>query len=294
MVLEFLFGTQEVRKHPVFLLFQSILLSSLSIWIAYAVFPNSASIAAIAFVTIGLVPLVENILSAEEKEEEEHPGSAVSFLARHSDIIGVYTWFFIGLILSYSFWYFALPEQQASFCIGSFCIQAPLKDKVFAEQINTLSLVRGSFGLSSEATRADCFGNERSLAKCTEFIFTNNAIVLGLAILFSFLYGAGAIFLLAWNASVIGILLGQQALTAQSYHLGLASGVGLLPHGIPEILAYFLGAIAGGIISAAIIRGKFQTKAFGQVAKDALLLIVASYIILFGAAVAEAMIILGG
>jgi uncharacterized membrane protein SpoIIM required for sporulation len=272
---------------------QSIILSSLSIWIASAIFPNNASITAIAFVTIGLVPLIEKILGQEEEEEEEHPGNPVGFLARHSDIIAIYSWFFIGLIISYSFWFYALPTEDTPLCIASFCIQAPLKEKVFAEQTSTLSMIKGAVGINAEATREDCFGNSKSIGKCTEFIFSNNAIVLGLAILFSFLYGAGAIFLLAWNASVIGILLGQQALQAQSYHMGLLSGVGLFPHGIPEIISYFLGAIAGGIISVAIMKGKFQTKAFGQIAKDVLFLIILSYVILFFAALIEAVIIVG-
>ena len=292
MVLEFLFGSKEVRKHPVYLLIQSFIISSLSIWVAYAIFPNNASITAIAFVTIGLVPLIEKIFSEEEEEEEEKPSSSLGFVARHFDIIAIFTWFFIGLILSYSFWYFALPSENGNICIGSACFQAPLREKVFSEQQSTLSAIQGAF--SGNASRDDCFAASKSLEKCGEFIFANNAIVLGLAILFSFLYGAGAVFLLAWNASVIGILIGQKALELQSYGHGLASGIGLVPHGIPEILAYFLGAIAGGIISAAIIRGKFQTKGFEQVAKDAIVLIVIAYIILLAAAFIEAAIIVGG
>jgi len=294
MVLEFIFGSKQVRKHPIFLLFQSILLSSISLWVASAVFPDSASIAAIAFLTIGLVPLLEKILSDEEEEEEENPGSTVGFLARHSDIIAIYSWFFIGLIISYSFWFYALPETGGQACIGDFCISMPSKEKVFSEQAGTLTAIKGAFSISPQSSRSDCFGSERSVGKCTEYIFANNAVVLGLAILFCFLYGAGAIFLLAWNASVIGVLLGQKAIELQGYHLGLTAGIGLVPHGVPEIISYFIGAIAGGIISAAIIRGKFQTKAFEQIAKDAILLIIAAYVLLFVAALIEAMVIVGG
>ncbi|MDO8647138.1 MAG: stage II sporulation protein M [Candidatus Diapherotrites archaeon] len=293
MVLEFLFGSKEVRKHPIFLLFQSILLSSLAIWIGYVVFPNNSSIAAIAFVTIGLVPLIEKILSDEEEDEEQRPGNSLGFLARHSEIIAIYGWFFLGLIISYSFWFYALPATESPLCIAGLCIQAPVKDKVFAEQENALGIIRGSYDSSAKSARENCFGTLRSIGTCTEAIFENNAIVLGLAILFSFLYGAGAIFLLAWNASVIGILLGQQALSLQAYQSGIASGIGLIPHGVLEIGAYFFGAIAGGIISAAIIRGKFQTKAFTQVAKDSLVLIIAAYILLAAGAIVEAAIIFG-
>ena len=40
-------------------------------------------------------------------------------------------------------------------------------------------------------------------------IFINNMGVLFLCIIFSFLYGAGAIFILTWNASVIAAAIGS-------------------------------------------------------------------------------------
>ena len=109
-------------------------------------------------------------------------------------------------------------------------------------------------------------------------ILLNNLKVLAFTILFSLIYGAGAIFILTWNASVIGVAIGS-AIKNASVHftetVGLpgiagyttAVTVGLsryLIHGIPEIMAYFIGALAGGIISLVIIKQEYETPKFKE------------------------------
>ena len=106
--------------------------------------------------------------------------------------------------------------------------------------------------------------------------------VLAFSILFSFIYGAGAIFILAWNATVIGAAMGnfiRANISAYSSSFGLFQAgnyfhvvsLGLLKysiHGIPEIAAYFYGGLAGGVISVALIRGHFRTEKFSRVMVD--------------------------
>jgi uncharacterized membrane protein SpoIIM required for sporulation len=132
-------------------------------------------------------------------------------------------------------------------------------------------------------------------------IFGNNSFVLGLAVLFSFAYGAGAIFLIAWNASVIGVIIGTDMLALYSsyaglgvlglvlaYLHGLVNAIGFLPHGIFELSAYFIGSIAGGIISVALTRKKYGAKDFELIAKDTLILLFLAYFLLFIGAMIEA------
>ena len=147
---------------------------------------------------------------------------------------------------------------------------------------------------SSPPTRqGDFFG-------IAQFLFANNATVLLLAILFSFLFGEGALFLISWNASIIGTVMGKiasQSLAAAPIHditsiiFALASGVyhgiGFIPHGIPEIAAYYIGAIAGGIISASMSKQEYRTNEFQTIAKDAAGLIVIAILLLVGAAFIE-------
>ena len=69
MVLESILGAVAVRKHPLYILFLSIILSSLSIWISYFLFPESAGMLSLAFITIALMPVFHAIFRQEEDEE---------------------------------------------------------------------------------------------------------------------------------------------------------------------------------------------------------------------------------
>lgn len=286
MVLEAVFSATEAKKHPLLMLVFAFAVNSIALWTAFFVFPTSASVVSIAFLTIALVPLIRAELGMEEKEEShhEHRGLARVFFVRHSTVLRLFIWFFLGLILSYSFWYVAMPEQ--------------VRQATFLEQNKTLSEISdlkesltGNFALET----GSCGTN---ILCWMEVIFLNNARVLLLSILFSLIYGAGAIFLIAWQASVVGTLIGTEILhlaAMQSsasgigalpfYAAGFAAGfLGLAPHGIPEAIGYFIGAIAGGIISAAVSRKHFSAKEVGTITVDALILVaIALALLLFGA-----------
>ena len=296
MVFESILGAVEVRRHPLYILFLSIAFSSISIWVSYFTFPESSSILSLAFITIGIMPVMFAIFTAEEEEEAEHPGSAATFLERHFDIIAIYSWFLIGLIFSYSMWYVVLPQKEASFCLGEgICMAMPAKEKIFKEQeqtFNAFQSIRQGIA-TGRATDAVSGVGGANFVDVFLLIFTNNASVFGLAVLFSFIFGAGAIFLLAWNGSFIGVVVGKEMLRSDVLS-GLLIVVGLLPHGIPEFIAYFIGAIAGGIISAAISKKSYKKYEFEVIAKDVLVLIAIAYAILFLGALIEAWIIVAG
>ncbi|MEM4271598.1 MAG: stage II sporulation protein M, partial [Candidatus Pacearchaeota archaeon] len=61
-------------------------------------------------------------------------------------------------------------------------------------------------------------------------------------------------------------------------------------HGIPEIASYFIVALAGGLISSAVIRHQVGTENFWEVLQDSLNLIIIAVIILFIAALMEVFI----
>ena len=116
-------------------------------------------------------------------------------------------------------------------------------------------------------------------------ILTNNFLVLITTLIFSLLFGAGAIFILAWNASVIATAIG---LFSKGSLVNLPGGfIRYLIHGIPEIAAYLIVALAGGIVGIAIIRHGFKTKKFWHVLKDSMSLIVLALIVLIVAAFVE-------
>ncbi len=286
MVLEQIFGLKTIKKHSITVFIASIIVSSVGLWLSYYTFPESSSILGLAFLTIAFVPLIHSIFIEEEEKEIKMKGTGFGFLLRHGTLVSVYTWIFLGIIFSYAFWFTVLPQTHANNCdsINSIECMIPTKEKVFFEQSKTMTAISGKTITTGNAIGVkECKDpNTANLYSCTELIYTNNSLVLGLAILFSFLWGAGAIFLLAWNASVIGVFIGFEA--TANYSRAIARFLSYLPHGTFEVMGYFIGAIAGGIISTAITKKKYEKYELKIIARDAFTLIVMAYwILLFGA-----------
>jgi hypothetical protein len=282
MVLESIIPTREMLKHPLFMLFLAALAGSVSLWVAYFTFPGSASVLAIAFATIALVPLMHHIFRREEEREAEKPGYAALFVARHFSVVKVYAFLFIGLILTYAFWYTILPP--------------PIRGTFFAEQDKALDKISGMRQVLTgnfSGVPAACGTNPFCWF---DVIFFNNAFVLLLAVAFSFIYSAGVVFLIGWNASVIGVLIGRDVVQMNagggnlpaSFGMGLYNAIGILPYGLFESLGYFLGAISGGIIGAAISRKKHVKGEFGTILKDSSVMLVYAMCCLALGAIIEA------
>jgi len=94
-------------------------------------------------------------------------------------------------------------------------------------------------------------------------ILMSNIKVLLFTILFAFFYGAGTIFILTWNASVIGAAVGNFVRSrvlnfADYFHIIPLGIMRYMTHGFFEILAYFIGGLAGGIVSIALIKHNLQ------------------------------------
>lgn len=302
MVLEAIFGTDTIKNKPWIMFFDSFILASISLWVSFYVFPQSASVLTLAFITIASVPMFHKFFMEEEEEDALQEGH---FLTRHMDLVTVYSWFFIGLAVCFSFWYFALPSSAGQLCLTENCITLPAKEIVFLEQENTINQIEklGSMlsgGLTGNAVGSGC----ASFGEYFGIIFVNNAFVLLLSIIFSFLYGAGALFLIGWNASVLAVKIGKGATALLSnyahmghgsipisYLHGLFNALGFLPHGIFEITGFFVGAIAGGIISVAMTKKKYRTHEFGIVARDSLLLILFALALVFIGAVVESFLL---
>jgi uncharacterized membrane protein SpoIIM required for sporulation len=107
--------------------------------------------------------------------------------------------------------------------------------------------------------------------------------------LFSFLFGCGAIFILAWNSSVLASAIG---LVSKSYGGVMAFPSAVLmffPHGSFEISAYLIGAIAGGLVSAAFTRRK--SIRFWQIIQDSFKLLLISFVFLIIGGIIETTII---
>ena len=303
MVLESIVDPLKVRAKPSLMFFDSILLSSIALWASFLVFPQSVSLLSVAFIVIATMPVIHRVFVLEEAEDMEKPPSASDFISRHFDVISIYVWFFIGLVVSYSFWYVALPAADSPFCLGESCITIPGRSNAFDQQEKTLEgIATLSESLSGKVTGVPNTQGDFWVYFTT--IFSNNTLVLLLAVAFSFVYGAGALFLITWNASVIAVKLGQGAIALLSHYSylgpfsiiaaylhGLFNALGFVPHGVFELPGFFVGAIAGGIISVVVTKKGYKKNELNVVAKDAFAMLALAIVLVFLGAVIEALLI---
>ena len=161
---------------------------------------------------------------------------------------------------------------------------------LFASQISTIQAVNS--GATTGSVTAWNF---------LSVIVVNNLKVLTFCILFSFFFGAGAIFILTWNASVISAAIGNFIRTnmsqyAESFGLIKVAGyfhifsMGLLRymmHGVFEILGYFIGGLAGGLISVAMLHREFEGEQFKKIMKDSIDLIILAVLVILVAGLVE-------
>lgn len=281
MVLEDLVHAKFAEQRPLLVLPLAFLYTSVALFVALWIFPSSAAIVAVFLMTIAAMPLFLSIV-VFEKQKEESSGSYFRDLlkfgkANKEKLLPFFTYLFLGMSLAIATWFVVLPSSMLS--------------NLFHVQLNTIKEI--NLSLSSGGAAFGSF---------LPAILANNLKVLAFSVLFSFIYGAGAMFILAWNASVIGVAIGdaiRSSLAAASRIAGGGIGfvnyssavsVGLfryLLHGVPEILAYFIGALAGGMLSIAVIHQEFDTNKFRKTSRDVICLVGLAAVLLVVASLIE-------
>ncbi len=221
------------------------------------------------------IPLMVQLMKFEEKTLFDK--QAQKFEYHHRRAIPFFIFMFVGFVLSYTLWFVVFPQKLVS--------------SLFSVQLNTIIQINNAVS-----------GNFAGVYFTS--IILNNIKVLVFSILFSFIYGAGAIFILTWNASVVSVAIGTlirkliagyanaTGLTFVGAYFGAVS-LGLmryLVHGIPEILGYFVGGLAGGMISVGMLRHEFMDENFKKVMFDALNLILVAVGILIVAGLIETLV----
>jgi uncharacterized membrane protein SpoIIM required for sporulation len=264
MVLEGLIKPLDAERRPFELFFLGIIFSSVAILLGLFVFAPYTSIVSISLTAFVCVPVIYGVIKLEEKKSMEIKREYL-LVKEHGRALAFFMALFIGFVVSFSLWYIFLPESHLS--------------EVFRVQEETIS------GVWSDVT-----GNVVSPAKAIGTLVGHNLKVLVFCLLFAFFYGFGAIFILSWNASVIGVAIGDviRSNVSGSFVSSVSVGIlGYLVHGIPEIAAYFTAGLAGGIISIAVINHDFNTPMFRNVVKDSLDLIAISVVLIIAAAFLE-------
>jgi uncharacterized membrane protein SpoIIM required for sporulation len=280
MVLETLVNPFRAEKNPKRMFLIGFLYSSIAIVLSLWIFQQQASLVMVFFTVLAAAPLIYNTIKYEEKKDlSDLPEKAL--LKEHEKALSFFMYLFLGITLSCATWYVFAPTEMVQ--------------NLFSVQTKTI------VEINSGVIRVGSTGFVMQFVRAFSRIFFNNLKVLIFCILFSFIYGLGALFILTWNGTVIGTAIGnfiRSGLVKVEGAFGLNSlvnyfhivSVGLFRyaiHGIPEILAYFTAGLAGGIISIAVIRHDFGTRKFEKIILDSSDLLLISFALIFIAALLE-------
>ena len=263
MVLESLISPLKAEKKPWEMFFIGLLYSSVAIIISLLLFKEYASLIAIFFTVAASIPIIYWTIKLEEKKDLAIHDEKV-LIKEHGKALAFFTFLFLGFVVSFSIWYIALPVETSS--------------KLFEIQSTTITHINNPLT-----------GNAFNFATTFAAILLNNMKVLLFCLIFAFFYGFGAIFILTWNASIIGVAIGDFVKSHAGNYISILSVAFLkyLVHGIPEIIAYFMAGLAGGIISIAVIRHDFVSAKFKHILFDSLDLTFGAIVILVIAALLE-------
>jgi len=277
-MLESMINPKRVEKGPWKMFFIGLVYGSLSLLLVYFFFANDpvlsqySGMIVVTFCVMFSLPFMYFIIKQEEKQDEHVEGFFGVWKA-HSDAIYAFIWLFLGFIVAFSFWYILLQNTS-----------------LFNAQIETYCMINSPGNIEDCVARYDfsqAIAPTGSATKEARFlsIIENNVYVMIFTLIFSLIFGAGAIFVLAWNASVIAA-----AISIFTKYQIIQIPLGILRymiHGFPEIAAYFITALAGGIFGVGIIRNGIKSKKFLRVVENVVILLFIAIVILIIAALIE-------
>lgn len=250
MVLEYIFNPFVLKKKPWEMFIVGFVYSIIALFLSYLVFKEVSGLLTVFLIVIAILPTMYVTVKSEEELDVKYQGEW-KLLQEHAKVIIFLLFMFLGVTTALIFSYIFLPHGMVESVFD-------LQHKAI---VNVNNYVRGSIvgeDITGQATKGDIFIK----------IFLNNLKVLFFCLIFSLLYGTGALFILTWNASVIAAAVGSLVKSKLAETASLA-GFGLFSsyftttafsffkymlHGILEITAYFIVGLAGGILSMALIK----------------------------------------
>lgn len=255
-----LFNVRKGERRPFEMIFVAFFYASISILLSFWIFPEYSSLISVFFTVMACLYVAQGAIRLEESKgwyDDE-----IQILQRHKKPLFLFLSIFVGVVLAFSVWSFALPTAQAN--------------ELFEVQSKIVS------GIRSNVVTGDAVGVGGSFF----LILKNNLNVLLVSFIISLIYGAGAIFILVWNASVMGFVIG----------VAVKGNIFLFPvvlvkyfiHGIPEMLSYFMVILSGGMLYVAIIKNDlFDSIKRRKIFVDILILMVLAIVLMVVSALIE-------
>ena len=275
MVLEHIFPEDWLEHKGRYALLLGIIYSIIGVLIASILFPGDPALVAVAFTSMLLLPELYKIFSIEERQESmEQKVSLFAVWRDDIDVIRIYIFLFLGILLVYAVGAMILPDFQAN--------------SLFREQLE----IRFGQGFAGSAVAGGFFSSGLFYQ-----LLSNNFLVLMACFILALLAGDGAIFLITWNASVWGTIFGITAKSAALFSgqqpfvvFGIIMLV-VFPHMILEAISYFLAAIAGSVISKDVLLEQFASDRFLEVFGFNLYLLLFGLIFLVLGAIVETFVL---
>lgn len=256
-MIDILLKSYLIEKKPYYGILLGFLFASLGIGFSYLIFKTEPSFPAIFLTTLATAPVVIRLIKDEKWEPKFN-----KIIERHEKVIEVYFYLFFGMALTFAFYYLILPEDTSSL--------------IFSEQIKKFATGFFSFSLNLIIEQLPLFYK----------IVLNNLGLMFFFFILSLFYGSGSVFLLSWNASILGVMWGRMAKTALFLINPLTFVTNTFfnfPYLLPEVLAYFLASIAGGVVSVNLTK---KTK-IGIAMVDSLIFLALSIVIIIIAGLIE-------
>lgn len=279
MVLESLIGVKRAEQMPRYVFLLGLLYATVAIFLSLWIFRSEASLIVVFLMVFAALPLIMKTLNFEAKRDF-YAKNDEGLVRAHTKALRLFIYLFMGFVIAMSVWYILLPTEMVY--------------DLFSTQVATIKAINAG------STNGAIVGWTTAWEFLTAII-SNNLKVLVLCVLFSFFFGAGALFILAWNASVISAAIGTFVRSniaeyagsvglfkiAGYFHVFSIALLRYMTHGIFEILAYFIGGLAGGLISIAMINHKFEGEHFKMIMKDAVNLFILAILVILVAGFIE-------
>lgn len=260
-MLDLLFNPQKAERHPIEIFLIGAFYSSISIALGLWVFKESTSLAIVFLTVVSCLYVVQGAIKMEEKKEKNWNEESWILKEHRSPVILILA-LFLGFTFSFALWSFSLPPETSS---TVFQLQGA--------SINQITAITGK-AIDQTATLTN--------------IFNNNIKIILISLIFALFFGAGAIYVLVWNASVMGFVIGT--ISRETFGL-IALPIAFVKyflHGIPEMIAYILAAIAGGVLYFAFIKGDLLDKdKIKRLILDIMSLVLISILLLLFSAIIE-------
>ncbi|MEK6925694.1 MAG: stage II sporulation protein M [Nanoarchaeota archaeon] len=276
-MLESLVNPKRMEQGPWKMFFVGLIYASLSLILVKWFFASDivlskfSGMIVVTFCVMFSLPFMYFLIKDEEEEDESVEG-IVSVWKTHSDAIYGFIFLFLGFVIAFAFWYVVLGDSS-----------------LFNAQVETYCMINSPGNIEGCVAKYDLENKIVTGAATKEIrllsIIENNVYVMIFTLIFSLIFGAGAIFVLAWNASVISAAIGIfTSYDIKDIPFGLLR---YMIHGIPEIGAYFITALAGGIFGVGMMRNGIRNQKFLRIVENVVILLFISIVILIAAALVE-------